>query len=462
MIREIKHLIGANNPKKTENLPKNPNLKSSLSQFQNGIHRLTKFKNVYVFFQDCTACSLSKLSLHELLSKAEIDEHCLSVARELFRQNYGSTKFHLSGPFQSDETNAIDETNQQHIYIQNIRLVKMLLKWFGDLIRKLDISFENIDGCPGREIIENVNKNCSESLVRLEMRNCKEFVLDNLKNTFPHMRTALFSSSQSKSLQITPDAVKLNQLFPNLESLMLEYTKKSDWELIGTQFPNLTMLAVELPNGKDPDRPDGVYVGNWLKSNPKIEILSIQHCTMNILKAANELLLNLKNLELRFFSTEYLNYEGDPIHFNNVRQLTIHSNRSKDEVPEFIFFDQLQDLKLYVKPELTDKWTSFIGQQFNKNSIIKLVISTNVLTKARFNALSDLLPNLNGVSIDCSTDYTAKDIIKFIEKSNQLMTLRMKVPMEVMEERILRSKLQNKWHYKMHSEGDKIHMVFSR
>lgn len=416
----------------------------------------------FFIFQDCSACSLSKLSLYELLMKAEIDEHCLKVARELFRQNYGLTKFHVSGPFQNDESNAIDDLNQQQIIIQNFSLVKMILNVFGDLIRKLDISFENIDSCPGREIINNVNRNCSQSLKRLEMKNCKEYVLDSLKMTFPHMRTALFSSSQSKSLQISSDAGKFDQLFPNLESLLLEYTTKSDWKLIGNEFPKLTMLAVELPNGKDPDRPDDIYVGNWLKSNTKIEILSIQYSTLNILRAANELLLNLKNLELRFLSTEYLNYTGDPIHFNNVRQLTVQSNRSNEETPEFIFFHQLQELKLYVKPELNDKWILFIGQQLNKKSIIKLYISTTVLTRERFNSLSDLLPNLIGVSVECSTDYTAKDIIKFIEKSNQLMTLRMKVPMEVMEERILRAKLQNKWHYKMHSQGDKIHMVFER
>lgn len=415
----------------------------------------------YHFFQDCSACSLSKLSLYDLIVKAQLNEQCLLVAREIFHQNFRVTKFYVAGPFIADESNAIDDANQQQFYIKNSNLVSIFLRIFGDLIRKFAISFESIDACPGKEVIESVNRYCSKSLFRLELENCKENVLDELKNTFLNMRTVLLSSSQSKSLEIGPDAVKLNKLFPNLESLLLKYTKKKDWDLIGDTFPNLTMLVVELPAGKEENRPDETDVGNLLRKNLNIEILSIQHSTLHVLKEANDILLYLKNLEIKFLSTEYLNYDGDPIRFNNVRQLTVHSDRSKDEIPEYIFFDQLLELKLYIKPDFTDKWILFISNQLNKN-IIKLTLSTGVLAKEQFIALTYLLPKLNGVSIESSTDYAAKDIINFIENSHNLVTLRMKVPMEISEERILRTKLQNKWHYKIHSEGDKVHMVFQR
>lgn len=114
--------------------------------------------------QLCTSDSLEKLSLNDLIQSAQLFDECVEVAREIFKRNYDASKFHVSGPFLRMEKDAIDDDDQQNIHINNLNMVKSILKLFGDLMKKFQISFNNIEPNEGTEILKYVNENCATSL----------------------------------------------------------------------------------------------------------------------------------------------------------------------------------------------------------------------------------------------------------------------------------------------------------
>lgn len=141
--------------------------------------------------------------------------------------------------------------------------------------------------------------------------------------------------------------------------------------------------------------------------------------------------------------------------------MTIQSLRSKNEYPAEIYFDCLEELELILKPGFNGRWLEFIRTQVN-HDIDKLAITADILMQDQFIAIADLLPNLGSMYVESAIQYTADDIVEFIDRSKDLLYLRIKFPIEESEEKVLRTKHRKKWHYKMFSDGDKIHMILEK
>lgn len=413
------------------------------------------------FRQDCTSDSLGKLQLRALLEKATTTAQCLQPALEVFRKNYSMASFSILGPFVEDGASAIVENLPKSVTLKNFDVIKRVLKTFGEFIIKIIVSFAKFESNEGQEIVKYINNYSLKSLMDLKIRNCKDNVLDDLKSTFFNVKALTFSSDPSKNLQINIDPVTFERIFPMLESLTLQYTTIIDWAIVGEKFPQLKRLSVDLPAEKTQFRPDETHVKNLLQNNLKIEMLSIEYATMSLLNAANTILPHLKDLELRFLSKQYLNEKCDPIRFNNVKLLAIHSDHSEVEVPANIYFSQIKELGIYVEPIFTSKWSEFIANQVNKN-VDKLVLMSQNLSEGPLSDTATHLPNLNIVTIRSESYCSAVDVLSFIENSKNLDKLNVFVAMKEHEQNELQLKLRNDWKYRIQSKDDKIMMIIEK
>lgn len=138
------------------------------------------------------------------------------------------------------------------------------------------------------------------------MEHCKENVLNELKNTFPNVKMLLYSTSPFLHEKINSMKIKLNETFPNTVSLLLEHTKQWDWQIICEGYRNLTLLYVDIPQTMVHGHPIEMVLATWLEKHRNIEVFSVQQSTQYLLKKANQIFKQLKILDLRFLSDEYL------------------------------------------------------------------------------------------------------------------------------------------------------------
>lgn len=366
------------------------------------------------------------------------------------------------GPFVNDEKFEMSEDEKRSaVILRSFSAFEKVFEVFGHLIQYFKIYFDYIDRSSGQKIVEYVNECCSESLKMLTLEDCKENVLDGLNKTFPNILESTFSSSSSKKLVVQPDTQTLNELFPALNQLQIEYTRASDWEKIGYEFPHLTCVHVNLPRLKVEELPDETYVVDLIKRSPEIKHFSIKHSSLTLLKEVNDILPQLDNLELHYLAKNYFEFCGDPIRFENVIALTVFEDQSDFRTPEKIHFHRVEQLTLNLQPEFTDTWFDFIDKQLNQ-TITTFNLTVGILSNEHLSNIPTVLPNLKTAVIRCGTDFTAGEIMTFLGKSEHLKIVELIIQMEKLEQNNLKSKLQGKWRYAIHPARRRVKINLER
>lgn len=352
----------------------------------------------------------------------------------MFNLTYSKANFYIEGPF----SGGIYEYKKQTVILRSFEATEKTLKLFGDLVQFIQILFSNIDEMDIKEIIGFINNNCTESLTKFHLKNCDRIVLNEFKKPFPHVKKATFLSVSKNKSQID---IKLNQIFPHVQSLELKIVDFDDWELIGDKFLDLKMLTVELPEPNDSYYPD---IGGLFKESRNINSIVINYISLKMLSVASEFLLNLKTLSI---VTDILDepYDGDKIHFSNVTHLVLNYKDNKSKIPEKMVFTELHELDLRINSDFTDEWIEFFKNQQNK-IIYKCQLSFRTMTSQQLIAIADSQPNIIMAYIRNTKDLSVDAIIKFLEKCKQLVFLNLKeVLINVAERKILQEKLSSNW-----------------
>lgn len=402
------------------------------------------------------------MALLNLTIEAEKTENCRNLARDVFQRKYKETIFTIMGPFVNDVNNEISEDDKRSaVILRSFSMFKKVFNVFGNLIQYFKIYFDYIDSAIGQEIVKYINECCTDSLKMLTLEDCKENVLDDLNKTFPNVLESTFSISSSQKLVIRENTQPLNELFPALNQLQIEYTRASDWKKIGYEFPQLKCVHVNLPKLKVAELPDETFVVHLIENSPEIKHFSIKHSSLMLLKEVNEILPQLDNLELHYLAKNYSNFCGDTINFENVIGLTVFEDQSDYKIPEKIHFHRLEQLTLNLQPEFTDTWIDFISKQLNQ-TITTFNLTVGILSNEHLLNIPIILPNLETVVIRCGTDFTAGEIMTFLSKSEHLKNVEMIIQMEKIEVSNLRSKLQGKWRYAIHPARRRVKINLER
>lgn len=358
--------------------------------------------------------------------------------------------YKVFGILESD-VDVVIET-EKFIYLNTYNSTEDILNIFGDLIQNLHLNFADIEMDVIQKFVEIINEKSFASARKLELIFCKENVLEGFKNPFKGVTSLTFSSNLIGKFD--GKGRKLNELFPNVQEFYVRHTKASDWATIDGHFPNLRWFEASLPIAKKQNDVDETHISSFLKKNSRIDNFSIENADFKILKATNEVLPKLTTLKIDQFSRNNQNDEGKGIHFQNVKKLTIKSG-NEEKMPEDISFEQLEELKLYIEPEFSDKSIEFI-KKLGIERLKTFTLYTRVLTKDTFLKVPKILPNLEftHISMVNRITLTANDVLDFIDKSQQLKELTVNLQMQDNEKNKLKKALENQYNVEFDSKPE--------
>lgn len=258
----------------------------------------------------------------------------------------------------------------------------------------------------------------------------------------------MFSASRSKSFTFTDKTIKLSKIFPNVEYLFIEHATASNWIYFESEFPSLVSFDVKLMkklNATSLDEVNGNQIKKFLQINSKIKFLKIRYANLKFLKTISEILVKLTSLDLKSLSDNYLNYQGDVIHFNTVKHLIL-GVFDQNKIPENTYFDQLVELNMYsyVDQNYTEKLHKFISNQVNRDLNI-INIKTERLSREHFLDISSKFPMLHSIFIESKSTFYAEDILNVVKNLQFLNTLEMGVQMTKIEYNKIERLLGDKW-----------------
>lgn len=296
----------------------------------------------------------------------------------------------------------------------------------------------------GVNIMKFVNDNSSESLKGLNLTRCRGSVLNELKTAFPAVNSMWISFDKMKNLSLTEaTGQKLSFFFPNIQKFFV--LNPENWSLINGHFPKLIEFSVKAPLDK-PNKLDENQVIDFLKNNTQIDTLEIRSPTLKFLReiAVNDILPHLMSLKLNSIGDDY--YNGDTIHFSKLKELNLRI-KSVYNGMELIFFNfedfkHLMKFSLHVKPELTEKWFTFINRNVNRE-LCMFALTTDKLANEQLHDILMKLPTLNDISIKSKSKFTAKNIVDLVERRKFLYNVKFDVLMDKKEQVKLRKDLNS-------------------
>lgn len=226
------------------------------------------------------------------MNKSSIDRTCLVQSRKAFRANYPNPLFIIRGPFVGNNSaDVIEEQEESIIIIRNFVMILKILNNFGDIVKRWQVSFDEIDVSQCNEIIDSIDGQCIVLLEELNLENCKGKC--QLNSLFKQVLTFKFSSSPQIEMSI--ENFKWKNVFPNVQNLYLAHITASDWTYIdGKWSSNLVALIFQLSDSKEQNDEETSNIINFLKGNREIESLEIENCNLNFMNEAKNYLPHLE------------------------------------------------------------------------------------------------------------------------------------------------------------------------
>lgn len=370
----------------------------------------------------------------------------------------------FSGPLIADEQMAIQVLPEENVIkVEHLNAIENILDIFGCVIYSILVDFQEIDSNDGKQIVEYINDQCSDTLEKIQLLNCKSSVLDRLRNEFKYMNEVKFSSSVSECLIFDRDDHQMSNIFPTLNSLHVHHTTPSDWTFIKGKFEQLRVLDVHLPQTIRDDTINGWHISSLFMNNQRIRDLTIVNPTLKLLKVVNEKLRQLESLNIVGLSDNYLSILNKPFQFRPLQQLMLHPNH-ENQIPRKINFPKLKELTLQIERNLTSKWMRFVSERIDSN-LVELNLQTQELAREYFDAIPSIWPGLNEVNISCQSEFTANNVLNFMDESKELTSFKLEIRIDQLENKRLVQQLDNMWtmkHYNRSVHRNTVAMSFQR
>lgn len=366
----------------------------------------------------CNAEALNKLDVLNLINAAEISDDCSKLAAEVFQRKYANTLFRIEKnplPYAAD-ANAV-------IPISTYESATNMIRHFGNSIKKLSIQIDNdAELCTELQVIETVvllmaiNARCRESLVEFELHynGC------NINHIF-HQLSDPFENVEILSLHLF-DMVQqngdrqLNQVFPNVRELIIDFHKIHDPLFIDGEFSKLKKLGIA--DGLIYESNESILI-DLLKKNSQITYVSLIRPSIRALRLVNKHLTHLEDLHILMDSPEGFSFTK--ITFPSVKRLNLWLSTDKCFPPKKIAFGTaLREIALVCRSG--DENESYINFLL-KYPKIEQLSAGNGLNNVHLLKLIGKFSRLSNVFLDFSKDVSVTNIIEFIKKTPSLNRL---------------------------------------
>lgn len=348
---------------------------------------------------------------------------CYDEARRIFNLKYDYCDFVVSKLLENGNHQVIKEDHSS-IKLKTLNVITDVFREFGDLIKRVDIDFDELTLYESKKIVKFINDKSFRSLKHFILRNTQGNVLSEWTRTFKNVTLIRFSCSKTRNF-ITKHDQKLGDLAPNLEYFSVDHTKDLDWRFISGSFERLTTFHIKLPKSKSQISISEAHISKILESNYVMNVLTIENADLKLLNGISKHLSNDVHLSIDNFSDDYLNYEGDQVHFNSLKSLMLSYDDRR--LPEKVVFDQLKYLSLFIRPEFSVKWLDFIANQTNKH-LTEFYLSTSHLTNEHFLKILIMLTDIETLTVRCDSNFIVEDILKFVGSAKNLNNIEILIP----------------------------------
>lgn len=383
----------------------------------------------------------SHLDVEDLLSTVEAFPEFHHLVHEMFRRKYSTYEVQIKkSPYNTSAQKVIvvvpSEKRFDVLIDDGIRdFDSRLLYMFGYIFQKIKIEYLTYP--PWETVTKFLNKYCSDTVKRLELKLIDQRNLNHLTGPFKEVEE--FSCSIfSRHLNVTQP---LNQLFPKLLRLDLELYIDSDYSLFECELPHLEHLKVTpTMSCRKSDQ-----IKSLMQKNPNIRSIEIVGYSFpsNYIEVINQLLPNITNLTMT-----WVNIKTDFIRFDNVKNFNI-VQIGRDSIGK-LFLPNLKSIQFIYDSDYFDEWHTFFQRHSN---ITHLQLGQESSGNVLVNELLNDLPNLVDVSIECVDIVPIEHINIFIENHSNLKKLQFSFREITTDyEIILRERFKNEWriHIKQH------------
>lgn len=298
----------------------------------------------------------------------------------------------------------------------------MALKHFGSLIRKMKLAISNPEITQSKQIIKNVNRFCSDSLVEIEIDVGKGRALHHITIPFKNVKQVVFHRFIP---QMGHNSLSMNETFPALQKITFKVFNQNAG-YINDYFSHLEHVSLESNNF------DGI--DGFFSANSHIRSIHLTATFPNFLETLDTILPNLETL-----ICENLNVEG-PIRFGNVRKFELKDSNSS---PRNLILPKLQELQVNFRTTRLHEWIEFLKIH---NKLNKLSLKSFDMEKQEFQLLTANQPDLVDVSISIwtSTGIDIDAIVEFLENQTKLERLHLDFFVAV-DKNLLQKRIDDQW-----------------
>lgn len=254
-----------------ENLGRNWNISFSRCHYsQFDFVRINLNKEEVIQSQECSETNFEGIKLVDLLKNANKSENCLGLATRTFEENFSIKKFAIHSPTSSNEAIITDYSSLDTVHIYDIQSTINLLKFFGNLISKLSVSY--VDANKYQEINDLIIKQCTESLTEIHFGSFEGNTWIDQAEPFNRVRKLSIGRTIEKREN---KSMSLEKLFPYTEEVDLDSIECFDDTFVEQVFPSLKKISVKLAPYNRSNYLKASDVGKLLKQNSQIRSLEV-------------------------------------------------------------------------------------------------------------------------------------------------------------------------------------------
>lgn len=294
--------------------------------------------------------------------------------------------------------------DRDFIYVAKFSYALKILKYFGHLIKRMNIDYNEyyLSTEDPKEVNDYINLYCADTLTNLNVMGEDENLFAEMKKPFKAVKN-LILSGPFKSL--ASSTLSFGELFPALHELSLYIKSINDQNSVVQAYPHLEKLSVSFWYNA---LSETVYE-QLLRQNSHIKKLSIFNSSRRLMRITNQIVPDITYLHIRSYNPNNDPADGQSVVFKHVTNFTYESYGDSDQVPDDVLFEKLTEISIGLKSY--KNWIIFAERNPN---LQKLKIRGPVY-KDQFERLNEVGSNLIDVQIQSiDKDVSDDSILRFV------------------------------------------------
>lgn len=290
------------------------------------------------------------------------------------------------------------------IYVQKFSYAMKMLKYFGHLIKRMNIdyNYDYLSTEDPKEVNDNINLYCADTLTFLNVMGEDGNLFAEMEKPFKAVEK-LILSGPFKSL--ASSTLSFSELVPALRELSLYMKSINDQNSIVQSFPELEELSVSFWYNAISE---SIYE-QFLRQNSQIKKLSLSNSSRKLMRITNQIVPDITYLNIRTYHPNNEPGDGQSVVFKHVTNLTYESYDDSDQVPDDVFFEKLTEISIRIKSP--KHWVILVERNPNLH---KLKILGPVY-KDQFDRLNEAGSNLIDVQIQSiDKDVSDDSVLRFV------------------------------------------------